>query len=53
MWYIRDNSRVAEQLKTQELRKLGENLRETSENYNLAASLPLKIKTLLMLANNA
>ena len=44
-------SRYAERLKTDEIRKDQGNLK-TSNNYNLAPSLPSKRKILLILAEN-
>ena len=43
--------RVAERLKSQEIRKDQENLK-ISQNYTLVSSLPPKIKLLLLLARN-
>ena len=50
---IRVASRVAERLKTEDLKKLGNNQESasTSKNDSLVPSLPAKIKTLLILAN--
>ena len=45
------SSRVAERLKTKEIRKGVENFK-TSNNYNVVPSLPPKIKILLILAKN-
>ena len=45
------SSRVAERLKTKEIRKGVENFK-TLYNYNVVPSLPPKIKILLILAKN-